>query len=144
VARCGLPSFRSIAASLRRARWAAAAALAAALLVAVGTASATSSITKNQTGFLNVPAGHTGTLTVPYPDALEYGNARYAGRVLVLAPRRGTKGRAPDLAKVRTLDAMSVHGGSGYQARAHNDNRPGTAAVRLEVTATTIEPLPHS
>jgi len=134
VARCGLPSFRSIAASLRRARWAAAAALAA----------ATSSITKNQTGFLNVPAGHTGTLTVPYPDALEYGNARYAGRVLVLAPRRGTKGRAPDLAKVRTLDAMSVHGGSGYQARAHNDNRPGTAAVRLEVTATTIEPLPHS
>lgn len=134
-----------MAASIRRARWAGAAALSAtALLVAVGVASATSSITKNQNGFLNVPAGHTGTLTVPYPDALEYGNARYVGRVLVLAPRRATKGRAPDLLKVRILDAMPVQGGSGYQARAHNGNRAGTAAVRLEVIATTIEPLPHS
>jgi uncharacterized protein (DUF111 family) len=134
-----------MAASIRATRWAGAAALAAAaLLAAVGAASATSPITKTQVGFLTVAAGHTGTLTVPYPDALEYGNARYSGRVLVLVPRPGTKGRVPDLAKVRILDAMSVQGGSGYQARAHNGNRAGTAAVRVEVVATTIEPLPHS
>jgi hypothetical protein len=39
--------------------------------------------------------------------------------------------------------AQSVLGGSDYQVRAHNANSVGTAAARLKVTATTVEPLPH-
>jgi hypothetical protein len=36
-----------------------------------------------------------------------------------------------------------VLGGSGYQVRVRNTSAHGTAPVRLEVTATTVEPLPH-
>jgi hypothetical protein len=122
----------------------AAAIAAAALLAAAAAALATSSITKHETGFISIPAGRTRTLSVPYPDALEYGNARYSGHAQVLEPRPPRKGAAPDLAEVRIIAAMSVEGGSEYQVAAHNGNRAGTAAVRLEVTATTIEPLPHS
>ena len=115
----------------------------AAILIVGGVALAARSITKNQIAIVVVPAGATRAVDVPYPDALEYGNAHYRGSVrLAVKPLAG--GRRPDLAKVRILEAQSVEGGSAYRVRAHNANAPGSAPVRVTVTATTIEPLPHS
>jgi hypothetical protein len=125
-------------------RYAAIGAIAAVAAIAAGAALAAGSIVKRYAGSTTIPAGQTRTLTVPYPDALKYANARYSGRVTVIAPKGGVKGRPPKLAKVRILEAESVLGGSEYQARAHNGNAAGTAAIRLTVTATTVEPLPHS
>ena len=113
-----------------------------AALVATAVAAAATSITKNMIATVNIPAGATRTLSVPYPDALEYGNARYSGRY-ALAPKPLASGSRPDLAKVRILEAQSVEGGSLYRVRAHNGNRRGSAAVRLTIVATTVEPLPH-
>lgn len=127
-----------------RSRAAAAAVAAALLATTAAVALAGSSITKHQIEVISIPAGQTRTLTVPYPDALKYGNARYSGRVEVLAPPlRADRGRAPNLKQVRIVRAQSVLGGSDYQVRAHNANSVGTAAARLKVTATTVEPLPH-
>lgn len=116
---------------------------AGALLVA-SAAIAASTVTKHSTGFFKVPAGQTRMLSVPYPDALEYGNATYSGRDVVRAVKFGPTLRAPDLTKVKILYAASVEGGSSFQVRAHNANGAGTAAVRIEVIATTVEALPHS
>jgi hypothetical protein len=127
-----------------RARYAAGAALTTLALLTAASALAASSITKHYTVTVAVPAGRSRTLAVPYPDALQYGNARYRGHAVLLAPAAGASGRRPDLAKVRIVDRGSVLGGSEYEARAINDNAAGTAAVRLSVTATTVEPLPHS
>jgi hypothetical protein len=125
-------------------RWAGAAAIGAGALLAASAAIAASSLTKHHTGFINVPAGQTRTLSIPYPDALEYGNATYSGREVVRAVRFGPRLRAPDLRKVTILYAASVEGGSSFEVRAHNANGAGTAAVRVEVIATTVEQLPHS
>ena len=112
--------------------------------VATAVAIAGTSIVKRHSAAIVIAAGQTRTLTVPYPDALKYGNARYSGHAVVLAPRLGAQGRPPTLAKVKILEAQPVLGGSEFQARARNGNAAGTAAVRVSVTATTIEPLPHS
>ena len=127
-----------------RVRFAGVAVIAAAVLVAVGAAMAATSTIKHATGFFTIAARQTRTFYVPYPDALRYGNARYSGRAVVLAPKSGANGRAPNLKKVKILDARSALGGSEYEVRAHNDNGADTAALRVEVIATTIEPLPHS
>jgi hypothetical protein len=117
----------------------------ATLLVAAGGAAAAGrSVVKSNTGFVSVPAQQTRTLSVPYPDALEYGNARYSGRWVVRLPLSGAKGRKPRIAAVKTLSAGSAEGGSLFRVRVHNGNAAGTAPVRLEVIATTLEPLPHS
>lgn len=123
------------------ARRALAIALAAALLAAALAAAATS-ITKHMTGSIDIPAGATRALSVPFPDALRYGNARYSG-AHKLAPKRLAAGSRPDLAKVAILEAQAVEGGSLYRVRARNGNPRGSAAVRLTVIATTVEPLPH-
>jgi hypothetical protein len=119
-------------------------AIGAVALLAAAAAVAANSVEKKHSESITIAAGQTRTLTVPYPDALKYGNARYAGRAVVLAPKGGAKGLRPKLTKVKILEAQSVLGGSEYQARAHNGNGAGTAAVRFSVTAVTIEPLPHS
>jgi len=118
----------------------AAAATGVALLLAAGSAGAASSITKHRSASMSVSAGRTRTLTVPYPDALEYGNARYSGHAAVKLVR--TTGPA-SAAKVRILSAGPVEGGSAFQVRVHNGNAAGTGSVRVRVTATTVEPLPH-
>jgi hypothetical protein len=117
------------------------AALAAVALLAAGAALAATSITKNQIAIMTVPAGATRAVDVPYPDALEYGNARYQGSVRLAFKRPVPPGRRPDLKKVRILEAGSIEGGSEFRVRAYNG---ASAAVRVTVTATTIEPLPHS
>jgi hypothetical protein len=121
-----------------------AALVAAVVLVGAGAAFAAHSVIKTQVGFVSVPAQQTRTLSVPYPDALEYGNARYSGRWVVRLPLPRTKGRKPRIAAVKTLSAGSVEGGSLFHVRVRNGNAAGTAPVRLEVIATTVEPLPHS
>jgi hypothetical protein len=117
---------------------------AAVVLLGAGVAFAARSVVKSNTGFVSVPAQQTRTLSVPYPDALEYGNARYSGRWIVLLPRPGTKGSKPRISAVRALSAGEAEGGSLFRVRVRNGNAAGTAPVRLEVVATTREPLPHS
>ena len=124
-------------------RPAAVAAIAAAVLIAATAALASSSIAKYQFGEINIPAGQTRTLTVPFPDALKYGNASYSGRARLLAPTPGQKGGRPTLSKARILSSGAVLGGSEYRARAYNGNRAGTAALTLSVTTATVERLPH-
>jgi len=119
------------------------AALSAALVLATGAALAAGEVVKHARRVVSLAAGATRTVTVPYPDALEYGNARYSGHVGVRAPAGTSAGRAPTTAKVAILAAGSVLGGSEYRARVHNGNAGGTAPVRVTVTATTVEPLPH-
>jgi hypothetical protein len=128
-----------------RSRWGcrlAVAAAGAAAALAAPAALAGSYLAKHDSASIAIPAGQTRTLTVPYPEALEYAGALYSARVVVLAPAPGAKGAKPALAKVRILAAHSVLGGSEYQARARNGNRAATAAVRLRVTTTTMEPQP--
>lgn len=100
-------------------------------------------VVKHSVDIVGLPAGHARTVTVPFPDALRYGNARYSGRVVVLGAFPGAAGRPPRRALVRIERAQSAVGGSEWQVRVRNDNAPGTAPVRLEVIATTTEPLPH-
>jgi hypothetical protein len=102
-------------------------------------ASAAGSITKNEIATVTIAPGATRTLSVPFPDALEYSDARYLGRH-ELAPKPGAQGSRPQLSKVAILQSQAVEGGSHYLVRAHNANAPGSAPVRLTVIATTIEP----
>lgn len=115
----------------------------AVLALATATTSAyaaASVVDKHHSATVTIAAGQTRTLTVPFPDALRYGNATYRGTHSVTAL---ASGRAPDPHLVRVLSAHSILGGSEYQVRIRNANPAGTAAVRVRVTATTVEPLPH-
>jgi hypothetical protein len=85
--------------------------------------------------------GSTRSLEVPYPDALEFGGSKYTGTVRILPPGAGARGGRPSLAKVAILRRGSILGGSDYRATVHNQNPPGTAPVRVQITATTQ--LPH-
>jgi hypothetical protein len=129
----------------RRCRCAATALVTAVALLGAGTAlAAQHAVIKHATGFVSIPPHQARTLSVPYPDALEYGNARYSGRWIVLPPLPGARGRRPSIADVKALSAGEAEGGSLFRVRVRNDNPAGTAPVRLEVIATTVEPLPHS
>jgi hypothetical protein len=123
---------------------AALAALALLVVVAAAVALAAGSITKHRVGSISIPPGQTRTLTVPYPDALEYGNARYSGHATIKLGAAPRSTRPASLRKVKILEAGEVEGGSAYQVRARNNNPSGSGAVDLVVTATTVEPLPHS
>jgi Flp pilus assembly protein CpaB len=114
-----------------------------AILIAATSALAARSITKNQIGSISVPAGQTRTLTVPYPDALKYGNARYSGHATIALRSVASPGRPASVKKVKILNTGSVEGGSAFQVRVYNGNHAGTSAVHVQVTATTVEPLPH-
>jgi hypothetical protein len=113
-----------------------------ALLAATAAALAAGSITKHNSRIAELAPGATRTLTAPYPDALEYGNARYYGTVGTgVAP--GAHGSKPNLKRVKILEEHSVLGGSAFQVRAHNGSAAGMATVQFQVIATTVEPLPH-
>ena len=118
--------------------------VAALALGGAAAALAARSVAKSNTGFVSVPAQQIRSLSVPYPDALEYGNARYSGRWIVRLPPAGTDGREPKVSAVKALSAGEAEGGSLFRVRVRNENPAGTAPVRLEVIATTVEPLPHS
>ena len=102
---------------------------------------AAGSLVKHAARTVSIRAGAVRTVRVPFPDALKYGNALYSGAV-TLGWSGG--GPSPDLAEVRILEAQGVEGGSLYEVRVRNGNASGSLAVRVTVTATTVEPLPHS
>ncbi|HEY7966420.1 MAG TPA: hypothetical protein VID68_05290 [Solirubrobacteraceae bacterium] len=112
----------------------------AALLACGAVALGASSVVKHAVRSSIVRAGAVRTVRVGFPDALKYGNALYSGAV-TLSWSGG--GPAPDLAAVRILEAQSVEGGSLYEVKVRNANATGSVAVRVTVTATTVEPLPH-
>jgi hypothetical protein len=119
-------------------------AAALALLAVAATAGAASDVVKQATRTVQIAAGKTRTVNVPYPDALKYGNATYSGEVIFLGAVRGAAGTAPRRGLVSVLDARSMLGGSEYMARIHNANVKGSAPVRVEVVARTLEPLPRT
>lgn len=118
-------------------------AAALALLAAATTAAAAGGRVKHATRTVQIAAGKTRTVTVPYPDALKYGNATYSGRTIVLGAVPGAAGTGPQRGLVTVLEAGSVLGGSEYRARIRNANAKGTAPERVEVVARTVEPLAH-
>jgi len=134
---------RSTRARARGVRRTLAIAAALALAPATAAAGAASDVVKRATRTVRIAAGKTRTVDLPYPDALKYGNATYSGKVIVLGAVRGAAGTAPRRGLVSVLDAGSVLGGSEYMARIHNANVKGSAPVRVEVLARTVEPLPH-
>jgi hypothetical protein len=85
-------------------------------------------------------AGKTRQFSVAYPDALEYGGAKYSGSVTVLAPSASEHGSKPSLHKVHIRSRGSALGDSQYAATVHNFNALGTASVRVKLTATTTLP----
>ena len=113
---------------------------AAAFLAGGGPALGARAVVKHARRTVSVRAGATRTVRGAFPDALKYGNALYSGAV-TLGWSGG--GPSPDLAEVRILEAQSVEGGSLYEVRVRNGNAAGSLAVRVTVTATTVEPLPH-
>jgi hypothetical protein len=114
-----------------RARSAAALTTAALALAGASGALAAKPIVKHHSRAVTIAAGATRTVSVPYPDALEYANATYSGSVRVTAGRRS---------QLEILSRGSALGGSLYRVRARNT---GSATLRIEVVATTVEPLPH-
>jgi len=106
-----------------------------------GVALAAGSTVRHAARSVSIRAGATRTVRVPFPDALKYGNALYSGAVTFSWSGGGP---SPDLAEVRILEAQSVEGGSLYEVKVRNGNAAGSVAVRVTVTATTVEPLPHS
>lgn len=117
------------------------AAATAVLALGGGVALAAGSVIKHAARTVSLRAGAVRTVRVPFPDALRYGNALYSGAV-TLSWSGG--GPSPNLAEVRILAAQSIEGGSLYQVKVRNGNAAGSVAVRVTVTATTVEPLPHS
>jgi len=93
----------------------------------------------NRTFFL--AAGKTRTFKVSYREALKFGRAKYSGRVVILRACRPRKPCA-DFTKVHVVSKGSCYGGSDFCARVRNDNRSGTQAVGLRVSATTKLPPP--
>lgn len=134
---------RPARASTRRLRLLRAPAAAAVLLVPGAAALAAITVRKQSSTTIVLAAGKTRTVVVPYPDALEYANATYGGRTIVLGPAAGATGSEPSRSLVSVVSAGSVLGGSEYRVRVHNGNKAGTAAERVKVVATTVEALPH-
>jgi hypothetical protein len=81
--------------------------------------------------------GSTRSFSVSYPEALEFGGARYSGSVQILLPHRSTA-HVPRARLVRVLSRGSSEGGSLFTVRVRNANVAGTAPVRIRVTATTV------
>lgn len=109
-------------------------------LAAAGTALALHRITLSNTKTFTLAPGKTKTFKVTYPDALKYGGSTYSGRVRILPPASNAHGATPSLSKVHVLSKGSALGGSAFAVRVHNGNRPGTAPLRVRVTATTVLP----
>jgi hypothetical protein len=91
----------------------------------------------NRTFFL--AAGRTRTFKVSYREALKFGRSKYSGRVVILRACRPRK-PCPEFTKVHVLGKGSCFGGSDFCARVRNDNRSGTQAVGVRVSAITKLP----
>lgn len=112
------------------------------VLACASTAALASStpLVKRASRTISLRAGQTRTVLVPYPDALEFGGARYSGRVKVLSVAAPGHGRQPSLLLVKVLSKASSEGGSLLRVRIRNANAPGTLPVRALITAITRIP----
>jgi hypothetical protein len=98
-----------------------------ALLVLALAAVAFADVTKKKSKTVSVSGNSSRTVTVTYPDALKFGDAKYrcSGKVV--------SGDDSDV----TIRRSTIEGGSACRARIRND---GSRSVKVKVTATTIEP----
>jgi hypothetical protein len=99
----------------------------------------TQKLRHSRTYFLAV--GRTRTFHVSYQEALTFGRSKYSGSVTLLRACRPRK-PCPNFSKVHVLHKGSCDGGSDFCARVRNDNRKGTQAVGVRLTATTKLPPP--
>ena len=111
-----------------------------ALVPGAGLALAATGTTLHAVKTYSLAAVRTKTFSVGYPDALEFGGARYSGSVKLLAPAGSAHGSRPSLRKVHVKDAGSTLGDSQYSATIENDNPAGSAPIRVRITATTVLP----
>lgn len=112
-------------------------------LVFVASASALSTgsqVTLHKTKTFKLASAKTKTFKVGYPDALKYSGSTYSGKVKILPPAKGSKGKKPTLGKVKILSQGSCLGGSDFCVKVRNGNSASAAAVRVRVTATTKLP----
>jgi type II secretory pathway component PulL len=93
---------------------------------------ALAAIVKSNKKTINLGAKSTKTVTVPYPDALKFGNARYTCKWQI---------RGVEPGKIKILSHGSVNGGTACAVKAHNPAAPSIdAGVKFTVIATTIRP----
>jgi hypothetical protein len=93
---------------------------------------AVAAIVKSNSKSVNLGARSTKTVTVPYPDALKFGNAKYSCKWKITGVEPG---------KVKILSHGSVNGGTACQVKAHNPAAPSVdAGVKFTVIATTTRP----
>ena len=82
--------------------------------------------------------GATRTVSIVYPEALKYANARYSGRVQI-GLRPASHGRAaPKRQLVHILSQGSTLGGSEFTVRVRNSNAANTVPVRIIVRVSTV------
>ncbi|HEX3318999.1 MAG TPA: hypothetical protein VHR88_13335 [Solirubrobacteraceae bacterium] len=102
--------------------------LAIAALLAVGiVAVAAAATTKTKSKTVTVLKGKTRTAIVPYPNALQQGNAKYKCSASVVSGNKS---------KVK-ISKGSAEGGSVCQAKITNK---GSSSAKVKVTATTTTP----
>lgn len=112
----------------------------AALALATPAVGASTPLAKRQVRTVLLRPGRVTTASVPYPDALEFGGARYSASVKLLPPPAGEPGRRPNMRLIKILARGPVEGGSLYRVRIRNANAPGTLPARAVLTATTRVP----
>jgi len=115
-------------------------AVGAVVLACCATALATGgdrTLTAKQT--FNLKPGATKTFQLAYPDALEYGGAKYSGKVKLLKPT-GHHGVTASLSLVKVVSQSSCMGGSEYCVKVDNTNAANSGSVRVAVTTQTRLP----
>ena len=115
-------------------------ALLACAAIAQAASAAPHTLVKRDMRTVALRPGRTTTVTVPYPDALEFGGARYSGTVKILLPPPGARGRRPTLRLIKLLSDGPAEGESLFRVRIRNDNPPGTLPARAVIVALTRLP----
>lgn len=119
---------------------------AAAILTLLATGSAAaivpSPLTKHRTRTFRLVARRISAFEVRFPTSPGNVDTTYTGKATVLGPAPGATGPRPNLHKVKIVEAGPTFGGVYYGVRAINDNRPGTAPVRIRISVTTVEHVP--
>ena len=93
---------------------------------------AMAAIVKSNSKTVTLGARSTKTVTVPYPDALKFGNAKYSCKWQITGVEPG---------KVKILSHGSAEGGTVCRVKARNPAAPSIdASVKFKVIATTTRP----
>ncbi len=131
---------RAVGTGTRHRAAAALLALLACAAIAAAASAAPSALVKRDMRTVALRPGRTATVNLPYPDALEFGGARYSGTVKILLPPPSARGRRPTLHLIKLLSDGPAEGGSLFRVRIRNDNPPGTLPARAVIAALTRLP----